>query len=134
MSHTESCYITELPLSSLEKHGGIHLQILIEIGEGFIQQQQGGPEDQRPGQGNPLPLTSGKGSRIFTALFAYTEETQHFFDPTGNFTLSQFTGFKTKGDILKNTHVGKQKVVLKYKDRFAARGTIRHYCAGVRRH
>lgn len=44
----------------------------VEIGERFVEQENVWLKDQRPGQGDPLLLASGKGGRL-TIPFARTQ-------------------------------------------------------------
>ena len=87
-------------------------QICVERGERFIQQQQTGPVDQRPGQRHTLLLPAADlPGKVFGEAF-HADFFQRLVDPRGHLCAGTTAHAQAVGHVVKDAHVGKKRVAL----------------------
>ncbi|MCY1355165.1 hypothetical protein D9M69_415760 [compost metagenome] len=93
----------------------LHLlaQILVERPQGLVHQHQLGLENQRASKGNSLLLPTGELTWCPIALVLHFHHRQRRIDPLFNFRLGYFSYGQWIGQVLRNGHVRKQRIVLK---------------------
>ena len=116
-----------LLLDALELDLHVLAELEIEGPQGFVQQQDLGTVDQRPGDGHPLLLATGKGvcPPVFKAL--QTDGLQHLQDPLPDFLLRELRlplGVRrvwpalhpqAERDVFKDVQVREQGVLLEHR-------------------
>jgi hypothetical protein len=92
----------------------VFTQLLVERTQGFVEQQQFGPFDQRARERHALLLAAGQLVRFALGEAAELHEFQHGGDALGDFHLRHAVLFQTEGYILLDVHVRKQRVGLEH--------------------
>src|ERR1039458_9506235 len=104
----------ELVLEAYQLELRVFAQVLIERPQGFLEQQQLRPLDQRTGERHPLLLAAGQLVRFALAEAAELHQTEHGGDALGDFGPRYPVLFQAEGDVLLDGHVGKQRIGLKH--------------------
>ena len=99
-------------------------QMCIQIRQRFVQQQHIGLYYKRTGQRHALLLATGKLTGSTRSQVGQFDQIEHVFDASIDLALRYFSHLQTKADIGRNTHVGKQQIVLKHHNYTAVLGFI----------
>ena len=87
-------------------------QVGVERGERFIEQQQTGPVDQRPGQRHTLLLSSADLPGKVPGEAFHADFFQGLVDPRGHLSAGTAPHPQAIGHVVKDAHVGKKRVAL----------------------
>ena len=112
----------QLLLDALDLHLHLYPELGVQVGEGLIQQQNGGTGHQSPGQGHPLLLTAGELPGITLVHAGKLYQSEHVLHPLTDLVFGQLLELQTKGHVFKNRHVGEQRVILEENADIAAVG------------
>ena len=105
----------------------LHAHFGVEVGQGFVHQQNPRTNYQRPRQGNPLSLTTAHLRRITVGQVSETDAFQCLLGTGVDFGAGHLAGAQAVSDVLEGRFVGKQRVVLKHHaDVAVMRGNVRH--------
>ena len=89
-------------------------QLGVEVGEGFVEQQDGRFQDQGAGDGDPLLLSAGQLARQTLSVAGKTHQLQAVFGPVPDLRLGDAAHREAVGHVLEHGHVRKQGVGLKH--------------------
>ncbi|MNZ80381.1 hypothetical protein D3C78_990130 [compost metagenome] len=90
-------------------------QLEVQGRQRFIQQQHFGFRRQGPGQSHPLLLAAGQFGRFAFGQVLHLHQREHFLDPLRDQFAIKALHLEAEGDILRNTHVRKQRVTLEHR-------------------
>src|SRR5215471_9228514 len=104
----------QLPLQKLHSYAHLFAQLRVQVAERFIQQQDSRFSDQRPCERDPLllPTAQQRPRPIFET--GHTDQLQCSPHAIGYFFAWKFARFERKGHVLSDSHVGPDRVGLKY--------------------
>ena len=103
----------ELPVEGEDQLPHVLPQVLVQGGEGLVQQQQGRLRRQGPGQGHPLLLPAGEGVDPPPATARQLDPLQQGLRPLQPLPPVHSPHLQGEGHILRRRHVGEQPQVLK---------------------
>lgn len=103
----------QLLLNTFDLNLHFRAQLGIQIGKRLIQQQYGRPGHQSSGQSDPLLLAAGKLPGIAPVKAHQLNQLQNILYSFFDFRLFQLLQLYPKGNVFKNSHMGKQSIVLK---------------------
>ena len=89
-------------------------QLLIQCGQGLIQQQQFGLPRQSPRKCHPLPLPAGNLVRFARGIGGQLHQFQHFAHPCCALVTAHRLVFQPIPHVLFHRHVRKQRIALKH--------------------
>ena len=102
----------DFALQQLELALHLQAQIGVERGERFIEQQQTGPVDQRPGQRHALLLPSADLPGKVPGEAFHADFFQGLVDPRSHLSAGTAAHSQAIGHVVKDAHVGKKRVAL----------------------
>ena len=106
----------------------LHAHFGVEVGQGFVHQQNPRTNHQGACQGDPLSLTAAHLRRITVGQVSETDAFQRFLGPGIDFGPGHLAGAQAVSDVLEGRFVGKQGVVLKHHaDVAVMRGDVCHF-------
>ncbi|MCY1529430.1 hypothetical protein D9M68_645740 [compost metagenome] len=105
---------TELVVQALDLELHLLAQLLVEGAEWFVHQHDVGGEDQRPGEGHALALATGELAWIASTEVLQLDQGQVFFDFGADFFFGLLTDFQRVGEVLAQSHMREQRVLLEY--------------------
>lgn len=93
----------------------LHLlaQLGVEVGQGFVQQQQGWFDDEGTRQSHALPLTARHGQRIAVGQMTEMNQLQRSRHPAFAFGLVDLAHLKPESNVLGYGHVHEKRIALK---------------------
>ncbi len=109
----------ELALEGADKPAHLFAQMLVEGGEGLVQQEYSRLGDKGAGEGNALLLASGKliGAALFEA--GHPDHLERPGDTARGLTGGQALHSRAEGNVVEDGHVGKEQRALKHHGRAA---------------
>ena len=93
---------------------GLFAQLFVQCAQGFVEQQELGLFRQAAGQGHALLLTTRELVRLAFGVRRELHQGQHLVGAFLNFVFGQAFALETKGDVLPNVEVGKQRIRLEH--------------------
>jgi hypothetical protein len=104
----------DLLLDALQLDLHLLAELQVERAQRLVEEQHAGPVDERPGEGDPLPLAAGelRGLALVVALEA--DHPERVGDPPAAFLLRDLLDEEAVLDVLRHGHVREQRVVLEH--------------------
>src|SRR5215475_10248716 len=104
----------QLPLQELHPYAHLFAQLGVQVAERFIQQQDSRLSDQRPCERDPLllPTAQQRPRPIFET--GHTDQLQCSPHAIADFFAGKFARFERKSHVLSDSHMGPDRVGLKY--------------------
>ena len=119
-----------LPLDFLDFKAHAFPQLGVQVGQGLVQQQQGGLCHQGAGQGHALLLAAGQLAGNALGVLNQVHGLQHTFDLLPDGGLIHFFDGQGIGHIVEHGHVGPHSVGLKHHADVALFRLEKHLAAG----
>jgi len=104
----------QLPLQAFQFNLHGTPELVVQCRQGFIQQQQPGTLDHRPGNGHPLLLATGQLMGFAPGKVLQLHHGQGFLHPLPDLVLWPLFHFQAIGHIVEHRHMGKQGIVLEH--------------------
>ena len=101
-----------MQLDDLGTHGGT--QLGVQVGQGFVQQEDGRVTDHGAAQGNTLTLTTGQSLRLTVEQVFDLQDLGGFTHALVDLVLGHLAQFQTESHVLVHGHMGVQSVVLEH--------------------
>ena len=101
VTNTKVTPVLALDALQLELHGLAQLEV--EGGERLVEEQGGGPVDQRPGQRDPLLLAAGELGRPAAGEAVHAHDLEHLADPRCELGLRHLAGSRSPKATLSAT-------------------------------
>ena len=89
-------------------------QMLVEAGEGLVEEQDLRLEHQRAGERHALLLAAGKLVRQPGFVAGEADQLEHGLDLAANFGPRQAAQLQAEGDVLEDVHVGPERMALEH--------------------
>ena len=95
----------QLLLKALKLDLHLLAQLQVQCPQRFVQQQDPGIVDKRPGNGDALLLAAGQGLRLALFVVGHLHELQHLGHPAADFILGHLADGRAIGHVVIHRHV-----------------------------
>ncbi len=102
----------DLALDLLELDLHLPAQLQVERAERLVEQEHGGPVDQRARQGDPLALAAGELGRAGLGALGEPDELERLADPPRDLVLGDLAALQPEGDVALDVEVAEERVAL----------------------
>ena len=112
VGHQDRCG-AKLPVQGQHQLPHVLPQVLVQGGEGLVQQQQTGSGGQSPGQGNPLPLSAGQGTHLPWSIAGQPDPLQQLCRLLQPRPPPHAPHPQGEGHVFRRRHMGEEADILK---------------------